>query len=128
MNLGVLQACVRAWRTHCLPFLPDFAEICYYRVKCKFMAMHVSIACIIKHITYNFTQIRLPAAEICTVTSPKESRKPCSHHLDWKGARPTGYVGFLPTTKLSKTNWSRRHASLPLTHPLIHAQHCLHRN
>jgi hypothetical protein len=28
MNLGALQACVRAWRTHCLPFLPDFAEIC----------------------------------------------------------------------------------------------------
>jgi hypothetical protein len=34
MNLGVLQARVRAWRTHYLPFLPDFVEICV-RVLCQ---------------------------------------------------------------------------------------------
>ena len=28
MDLGVLQACMSAWRTHCPSFLPDFVEIC----------------------------------------------------------------------------------------------------
>jgi hypothetical protein len=53
MNLGVRQACMRAWRTHCPSFLPDFVEICN-RQSC--MVAHVSTQCNMKHIT----------AHICT--------------------------------------------------------------
>ncbi len=61
MDLGVLQACMRAWRTHCPSFLPDFEEICI-RESC--MVTHVcTLLRNIKHIeTYRCTCPRLESA------------------------------------------------------------------
>ncbi len=75
MNLGVLQAYVRAWRTHCLPFLPDFVEICN-RESC--MVTHVSTQCNMKRITtLRCTRLRLESA----LTGPVRIRKSKGHWI-----------------------------------------------
>jgi hypothetical protein len=55
MNLGVLQACMRAWRTHCPSFLPDFVEICTRESR---MVTHVCTLCNIKHIKHTGVFVR----------------------------------------------------------------------
>ncbi len=55
MDLGMLQACMRAWRTHCPSFLPDFVEIC---IKGSCMVMHVCTLHIIKHIKHTDVFVR----------------------------------------------------------------------
>ncbi len=49
MDLGVLQACIRALRTHCPSFLPDFVEIC---IRASRMVTQVCTLCNIKHIKH----------------------------------------------------------------------------
>jgi hypothetical protein len=58
MDLGVLQACMRAWRTHSPSSLPDFVEIC---IKESCMVTKVCTLCNIKHIN---TQMYSSAARV----------------------------------------------------------------
>ncbi len=76
MDLGVLQACIRAWRTHCPSFLPDFVEICNKERCC--MVTHVSTQCNMKHITtHRCTRPQLES----TLTSPVRIRRGRDHWI-----------------------------------------------
>ncbi len=55
MDLSVLQACIRAWRTHCPSFLPDFVEIC---IKESCMVTQVCMLRNIKHIRHTDVLVR----------------------------------------------------------------------